>query len=253
MKNLIIVVIGVVFTFILIFIMNNDVGWIRKSLLYSSSCMKQLNKLPAESNEMQSLWISNSKIITRENFLIYGKWKPGKRHNQTCDFIPEGRCCEIKQNLHFEFHDENLNKIDGIWELRKILKTKKMLLIGDSVMKEFFHGVAELLHLKHEEFCGRKCSIQTGNNGSLAYLRAYLIELKGQQKFKKFETWRYVSEKVVRKEIPNYDIIVFNQGLHYGERSVFSDVPVYFNSFGKILHGKGLFTPSKRECESQKD
>ena len=76
-------------------------------------------------------------------FVKHGKWMPGKRHNQTCDFIPEITCCKNTQNLHFEFRNRKLNKIDAVEELRKYLKNKKMLLIGDSLMLEFYLGLAE--------------------------------------------------------------------------------------------------------------
>ena len=81
-------------------------------------------------------------------FLIHGKWMPGKRHNQTCDFTPKALCRKKDLNLHFQFHDNKLNKIDAVAELRKILKNKKMLLIGDSLMTEFYFGLAELLQVK---------------------------------------------------------------------------------------------------------
>ena len=67
-------------------------------------------------------------------FVKHGKWMRGKRHNQTCDFIPETTCCKNTQNLHFQFRNRKLNKIDAVEELRKILKNKKLLLIGDSLM-----------------------------------------------------------------------------------------------------------------------
>ena len=236
MRNLNIVVFFIVFTLILILIMNNAIGLIRK--LYDSPRVEEYYKNPTETYKVQNHGIINSKDVKRENILIYGKWKSGKRHNQTCDFNHKNTCCKNKQNLYFEFHNDNLNKIDAVQELRNILKTKKLLLIGDSLMREFFQGVAELLHLKQINICGGKCPSLTVKNGSLTYLRACLIELKGQEKFKNEEMWRYVSEEIVRKEIANYDVILFNQGLHYGRRTLFSDIPGYFNSFGQILHGK---------------
>ena len=71
-------------------------------------------------------------------FIKHGKWMMGKRHNQTCDFIPANTCCKNTQNLHFEFRNQKLNKIDAVEELRKILQNKKLLLIGDSLMLEFY-------------------------------------------------------------------------------------------------------------------
>ena len=164
MRNIIIVVFFIVFTSILILIMNNDRGWIRKFILCKSSAVKELNKLPTETNQIQNIWHN------------YGKWKPGKRHNQTCDFIPEKTCCKNKQNLHFEFHEDRLNQIDAVEELRKILKKKKLLMIGDSLMSEFFVGLSELLNLniqtKSDYFCGLNCTIHPGNNGTVTFLKA---------------------------------------------------------------------------------
>ena len=224
MRNLNIVVFFIFLILILILIMNNDNSW------FNSTNMKQLNYHPTETNKVQNLWMN------------YGKWKPGKRHNQTCDIIPKMACCKNKQDLHFEFHEDRLNQIDAVEELRKILKTKKLLLIGDSVMSEFFVGLSELLQVKPEEktqyFCGLNCTIHPGDNGTVTFLEACIIELKGQKKDFDVLEWRIVSEEIIRKEISKYDIILFNQGQHLESRLSISESPFYFNDIGKMLHGK---------------
>ena len=225
MRNLFNVVICIAFTLILILILIGDGGWFKKS-----SYVKQLNKHFTETNQMQNLSIN------------YGIWKPGKRHNQTCDIIPKMACCKNKQNLHFEFHEDRLNQIDAVEELRKILKRKKVLLIGDSVMAEFFVGLSELLHVKPEEktkhFCGLNCTIHPGNNGIVTFLEACIIELEGQKKNFDVKEWRVVSEEVIRREIFKYDIIIFNQGQHHESRFSISESSLYFTDIGKMLHGK---------------
>ena len=119
-----------------------------------------------------------------EDFMIDGKWMPGKKHNQTCSFIDKEKCCKKKQNLHFEFHNARLNTINAVQKLRKILKIKKLLLIGDSLMVEFFYGLAELLRVKIEmSSCGGRCTIHPGKNATITYLKACVISLRGQKKF----------------------------------------------------------------------
>ena len=61
--------------------------------------------------------------------MTHGKWMPGKKHSQTCSFIDKVKCCKKKQNRHFEFHDQQLNTINAVKELRKILKNKTLLLL----------------------------------------------------------------------------------------------------------------------------
>ena len=211
-------------------------------ILYYSKQVKRWNDDSRETKRAQTQMRTGDEHDNNNNFVIHGKWMQGKRHNQTCDFIPKTTCCKNKQNLHFEFHEDRLNEIDAVEELRKLLKTKKMLLIGDSIMSEFFVGVSELLHLntekKTENFCGTKCTIHPGNNGTVTFLEACIIELKGQKKLNNIEKWRIVSEEVIRREIPKYDIILFNQGQHHSSRFLISESPFYFTNIGKMLHGK---------------
>ena len=113
-----------------------------------------------------------------EHFVIHGKWMPGKRHSQMYDFINKKKCCKNKRNLRFEFHEDRLNQIVAVEELRKILKNRKLLLIGDSLMFECFLGLQELLGVKtrvkiNEHFCANtSCSINPDGNSTVTFLRA---------------------------------------------------------------------------------
>ena len=147
-----------------------------------------------------------------EHFANQGKWMPGKRHSQMCGFVDKKKCCKNKQNLHFEFHEDRLNQIDAVEELRKILKNKKLLLIGDSLMFEFFVGLQELLRVKSRVkmtryFCeNTSCSIHPGNNSTMTFLSSCMIVLEGKEPFPNVDESRQISERIVRKEIANYDI-----------------------------------------------
>ena len=161
----------------------------------------------------------NNNNVKGEPFVIHGKWMPGKRHNQTCDFIEKEKCCTKKQkNLHFEFYNKHLNKINAVAESRHILKTKKILLIGDSLMFEFFIGLKELLRVKTTmtmtKYFGANttCALNPDDNVTVSFLKACMIELKGRNYFTEVIKSRLVSEKIIRKEIAKHDIIFFNKG-----------------------------------------
>ena len=166
---------------------------------------------------------------------------PGKKHNQTCSFIDKEKCCKKNKNLHFEFHDPWLNTVNAVEELRKILKNKKLLLLGDSLMVEFFYGLAELLGVKiRMKSCGGRCSIHPGKNATITYLKVCVILLKGEKKFPNVPKYRIYSEEAIRREIPKYDVIVVNQGLHYGLSTILSETAVHINNVGLMLFGKDL-------------
>ena len=76
---------------------------------------------------------------------------PGKKHNQTCSFIDKEKCCKKNKNLHFEFHDPWFNTVNAVEELRKILKNKKLLLLGDSLMVEFFLWTRRITRSKDKD------------------------------------------------------------------------------------------------------
>ena len=190
-----------------------------------------------------TLFTNNYNNINNNNFVIHGEWKPGRRHKQTCQFIEEEKCCTSKQkNLHFEFYNKHLNKINAVEELRKVLKNKKLLLIGDSLMLEFFRGLAELLHVKSpvERAVNYSGSIYPPEGGTVTFLGAGVILLEGRKGFAAIERFRITSEETIRKKIADHDIVFFNQGLHYANKILLNDSIVYFNNMGEMLHGKDV-------------
>ena len=189
---------------------------------------------------------SEMSLATRSNnhhYVIHGKWKPGRRLKQTCNFIMrKDKCCEEKQkDLHFEFHDPRLNTINPLKELRKILKHKKLLLIGDSLMLEFFRGLAEMMHVKSaaEKGANYSGSIYPGGR-PVSFLGAGVILLKGRKDFPAIERFRITSENTIREKIADHDIIFFNQGVHYGGKLMLNESIIYFNNMGEMLHGKNF-------------
>ena len=229
MKNLIIMVFVNVLALFSIFTMHNYGG---SEILFSFSS-------PTRED------ININKIVIDEDFVKHGKWMSGKHHNQTCAFIDKKKCCKKKQNLHFEFDEERLNQIDAVEELRKKLRNKKLLLIGDSLMFEFFIELAELLKANTTRemsrvFCERTCSINPSDMSTVTYLRTCMIVLEGKKPVPDDVKWRQIAEKIVRKEIANYTlyIILFNQGIHYDIRMILLDSTIHFNNVGKMLHGK---------------
>ena len=188
-----------------------------------------------------TLFTNNYNNINNNNFVIHGEWKPGRRHKQTCQFIEEEKCCTNKQkNLHFEFHEDQLNKFDAVEELIKILKNKKLLLIGDSLMLEFYPGLAELLSVKSpvDRAVNYSGSIHPPGGGTITFLGAGVILLEGHKGFAAIERFRKTSEESIRKKIADHDIVFFNQGLHYANKLLLNDSIVYFNNMGEMLHGK---------------
>ena len=229
MKSVIVIAFVSVFPFLLLLTMNS---WGGPELpFYMDHSISKKNNIDNINN-------------IAEPFVIHGKWMPGKSHNQTCDFIPKALCRKKDFNLHFQFHDNKLNKIYAVAELRKILKNKKLLLIGDSLMTEFYFGLAELLQVKANESrydCRMNFTIHPGNNGTLMHLKACVIVLTGYEGFVKWDKSRVIPEEKIRRAIADYDVILFNQGLHYDKLTLMCQSAVYFNNLGKMLYGKNFF------------
>ena len=149
MRNSLIIAFFIVCISLFILIMCNYSSSEMLFTLQISTALGSLVKHSTELNNVHKTRIQDT--VSGEQFVMHGKWMPGKSHNQTCDFIPKTECCKKDLNLHFQFHDNKMNKLDAVAELRKILKNKKLLLIGDSSMTEFFFGLAELLQVKSKE------------------------------------------------------------------------------------------------------
>ena len=241
MKNALMV--GFSFTCISLFIliMNAYGGSGILFTLYDSTSERRFLALSNQTNNIQKL---KESIYHGQQFVTHGKWMPGKRHKPTCDFVPKayGICGKNNRDIHFEFHDNRLNQIDAVADLKKILKKKKLLLIGDSLMTEFYFGLAELLKVKAADpkyRCRMNYTLHPENSGTLTHIRACLILLKGYEDFAaSWDKLRIVPEENIRRLIAAHDIIVFNQGIHYDEYTLMCQGAIYFNNLGEMLHGK---------------
>ena len=157
-------------------------------------------------------------------------------------------CCKNKQHLHFEFYKKHLNKADAVEELRKNLKKKKLLLIGDSLMLEIFRGLAELLQVKTITLnriiysINTSYSIHPWRNSTITFPRACTIVLNGTNLLSGEKYFRVTSEEIIRKEIADHDIVLFNQGIHYDFKLLLNKGSLYFNNIGHMLYGEGRFT-----------
>ena len=239
MRNALIVTFFTVSISLFILIMCN---YSSSETLFTLRNSTALRSLVQHSTEMNKTRIKDT--VYSEQFVTHGKWMPGKRHNQTCDFIPKTVCHKKDPNLHFQFYDNKLNKLDAVAELRKILKNKKMLLIGDSLMTEFFFGLAELLQVKTKEpkyDCKLNFTLHPGNNSTLTHIKACMIVLTGYESFANWHKLKFVPEEKIRTAITDYDVILFNQGLHYDKLTLMCQSAVYFNNLGKMLYGKNFF------------
>ena len=211
--------------------------------LNNSPSTRSFVEQPNETNKVQRPRIQND--FHSEQFITHGKRKPGNCHNQMCNFLPKTYpiCSNKVLNFHFEFYEDRLNEINAVEKLRKILKMKKLLLIGDSMMTEFYLRLTELLQVKvkdPEYRCKMNFTLHPGINGTLTHIRACLILLKGDETFSKWDKVEAIAEENIRRTIAEHDAIVFNQGSHYDKFVLMCQGAVYFNNLGKMLHGRYL-------------
>ena len=137
--------------------------------------------------------------------MFYGKWITGQHQlNQTCDLenTTRKKCCKKEQNLHFVFNDDKLNQIDPVEELRQILQGNNIFFIGDSLMREFTFSIGELLGIP-----------VPFNSTKLNFIQANQIFT--QRSPSSLNSSDATPEATIRHALRNYDVIVFNQGLHY--------------------------------------
>ena len=123
-------------------------------------------------------------------------------------------------------------------------------MIGDSLMLEFFRGLAELLQVKTTTInsnisINTTYSIHPWHNSTMTFLRACPIVLSGTKLFSVKKYHRVTSEEIIRKEIADNDIVLFNQGIHYDFKLLLNKGTIYFNNIGQMLYGKDPFTPRK--------
>ena len=150
---------------------------------------------------------------------FYGYWVEGKfPWKQTCLFLNTMQCCRTKRKPYFVFHDDKLNKINPITRLKQILKNKSILMIGDSIMYEFYEGIRELLKIN-------------GTTHNLKFILTWTISIKGSIPDLPVPT--SVTEKTLTELITKYDVIIFNQGLHYINGPI-CQIVIHFNTWGSF-------------------
>ena len=208
----------------------------------------ETSRLPVTNSRICQLEKLTKDVSYGKEFIIHGKWKPGKKldHDYCEFFINTTKCCKKEQNLHFEFYDKKLNEVDAVQDFKRILNNKKLLLIGDSIMLEFFNGLVALIRGR-SEFVGipetknnnnfLRRLISTRKNRTLTFLAAQTITLEGEKPFTKKGIYAPLEEDIVRKEISNHDVIFINQGLHYSAITLLFETASHFHGIGQMLHG----------------
>ena len=201
---------------------------------------------------------STETVKTRRQFITHGRWMPGRKHIRACHFITKVYlCCKEEQNLYFEFYNKCLNKVDAVEEFRTKLRNKKILLMGDSLMIEFYNGLVALLQRKNTSkyystqtervLTSKKCGktslkelVTPVNNSTVTMLIAYTIWLDSERNFSIKPNYPPTPESLVRRQISNHDVIFINQGLHYGYKWVYEKKEEYFYRIGQMLYGKKI-------------
>ncbi len=78
-----------------------------------------------------------------------GEWVPGNRYEQTCAFFQEGHICcgENVTKMHFEFLSDIKNSESALSEFVSKTKGKTIVIFGDSIQKNFYLGLVDVLKL----------------------------------------------------------------------------------------------------------
>ena len=82
---------------------------------------------------------------------VYGRWMEGFKHqrrNVTVDSMLKCLRSARERRLHFVFKDDRLNRVNAVGKLRELLNKTRVLLVGDSTMRELGLGMCALLGLK---------------------------------------------------------------------------------------------------------
>ena len=150
---------------------------------------------------------------------FYGRWvQRDATLKQTCNFPFRSKCCQKQQHLKFVFNEENLNRVDPITAMHQILNNKSLALIGDSLMREFYTGIKELLFLN--KTIGRKTNLS-----NLSYTKADRINVNASG---------HVFPSNLPDIVSRHDVIVLNQGIHYND--ALGMVVTHFRSIGHLFH-----------------
>ena len=183
---------------------------------------------------------SNGDCFVSEGFEVHGHWTPGSEYIVTHSvFSKTGRCNgKNTKKLRFVFHEDRLNHINAVRELRQILMKKKLLLIGDSIMREYFYGLSELLKSQITTRWFGDIDRRTIYRGRVTYLRASLIYLSNQTKDTKMKSNRAPTEGMIREEVANHDIIFFNQGVHFDWKALLLEGQLQIFSIGQMLYSR---------------
>ena len=78
-----------------------------------------------------------------------GEWVPGNRYDQTWAFFQEGHICcgENVTKMHFEFLSDIKNSESALSEFVSKTKGKTIVIFGDSIQKNFYLGLVDVLKL----------------------------------------------------------------------------------------------------------
>ncbi len=87
-----------------------------------------------------------------KNIKAIGEWKPGLKYNSSC--VLENRdlqsaCCDDSvRKIHFEFYNKSIDNSENVLKtfLAKV-QGKNVVLLGDSLQRNFFAAIAELFHI----------------------------------------------------------------------------------------------------------
>ena len=82
--------------------------------------------------------------------------------------------------------------------------------------------------------------VTPANNSTMTMLTANTIWVESERNFSVRSDFPPTPEKLVRRQISNHDIILINQGLHYGSARLHGrrGREEYFYRIGRMLHGK---------------
>ena len=120
------------------------------------------------------------------------------------------------------FDDPELNRVDPVLKMKKILRHHGVLFVGDKSMLELFDGVRELLHVR--EGTGRD---------RLNFLLAPQIYMNMSSS--SLDLPDSLHEETLAEVVQKYDVIVFNQGLNYIDVSL-ELVAVHFHYIAQLLY-----------------
>ena len=194
-------------------------------------------------NELQCFHLWTSPAITNDihrKTTIYGKWLKGRNQlKQTCAYIEKTKCCQEKQKLRFVFDDPELNRVDPVLKMKKILRHHRVLFVGDKTMLELFDGVRELLHVREG----------TGSD-RLNFLFAPQIYMNMSSS--SLDLPDSLHEETLTEVVQKYDVIVFNQGLNYIDVSL-ELVAIHFHYIAQLLYKLTYKTNKQVSLKMKKD